>query len=41
MLDPDVALVEKPFTEVELMGAAAQVLNGHPLGFNTNQSDPA
>jgi PAS domain S-box-containing protein len=41
MLDPNVALVEKPFTELELMGTAAQVLNGHFLGFNTIQSDPA
>ena len=29
MLDPNVALVKKPFTEVELMGTAAQILNGH------------
>ena len=29
MLDPDVALVKKPFTEVELMGTAAQILNRH------------
>jgi two-component system cell cycle sensor histidine kinase/response regulator CckA len=44
MLDPNVALVEKPFTEVELMGTAAQVLNGHFRGFNTIQTiqgDPA
>jgi PAS domain S-box-containing protein len=41
MLDPNVALVEKPFTELELMGSAAQVLNGHFRGFNTIQSDPA
>jgi len=41
MLDPNVALVEKPFTEIELMGTAAQVLNGHFRGFNTIQSDPA
>jgi PAS domain S-box-containing protein len=41
MLDPNVALVEKPFTELELMGTAAQVLNGHFRGFNTIQSDPA
>jgi hypothetical protein len=33
--------VEKPFTELELMGTAAQVLNGHFRGFNTIQSDPA
>jgi len=41
MLDSNVALVEKPFTELELMGTAAQVLNGHFRGFNTVQSDPA
>jgi PAS domain S-box-containing protein len=41
MLDSAVTLVEKPFTEVELMGAAAQVLNGHFRGFNTVQSDPS
>ena len=41
MLDPNVALVEKPFTEAELIGTAAQVLNGHFHGFNTIQSDPA
>ncbi len=29
MLDPDVALVEKPFSEADLMAKAAQVLNGH------------
>jgi hypothetical protein len=33
--------VEKPFTEAELIGTAAQVLNGHFHGFNTIQSDPA
>jgi two-component SAPR family response regulator len=32
MLDPNVALVKKPFTEVELMGTAAQVLNRHSDG---------
>jgi two-component system cell cycle sensor histidine kinase/response regulator CckA len=41
MLDPDVALVKKPFTEVELMDTAAQVLNGHFRGFTTVQSDQA
>jgi two-component system cell cycle sensor histidine kinase/response regulator CckA len=41
VLDPNVALVEKPFTELELMGTAAQVLNGHFRSFNTIQSDPA
>jgi signal transduction histidine kinase/CheY-like chemotaxis protein len=40
MLDPHVALVEKPFSEAELMGAAAQVLNGHFRGFNTIQCAP-
>jgi PAS domain S-box-containing protein len=41
MLDPNVALVEKPFTEAELMGTAAQVLNGHFRGFTTIQTAPA
>jgi hypothetical protein len=38
MLDPNVALVEKPFSEAELMSAAARVLNGHFLGFETIES---
>jgi PAS domain S-box-containing protein len=37
MLDSDVALVQKPFTEVELIDTAAQVLNGHFGGFTTTQ----
>ena len=41
MLSPNVALVEKPFSEAELMGMAAQVLNGHFRGFNTIESAPA
>jgi CheY-like chemotaxis protein len=41
MLDPNVALVEKPFSEVELMEAAAQVLNGHFRGFSAIGSVPA
>jgi PAS domain S-box-containing protein len=41
MLDPNVALVEKPFTEAELMGTAAQVLNGHFRGFTTIAGAPA
>jgi two-component system cell cycle sensor histidine kinase/response regulator CckA len=41
MLDPDVALVKRPFSEVELIGTAAMVLNGHFRGFTTIQSDPA
>ena len=35
MLDPGVALAEKPFTEAELMGTAAQVLDGHFRGSKT------
>jgi len=41
MLDPHVILVGKPFTEAELMGTAAKVLNGHFRGFTTIQSAPA
>jgi two-component system cell cycle sensor histidine kinase/response regulator CckA len=41
MLEPNVALVEKPFTEAELMGMTAQVLNGHFRGFTTTQVTPA
>ena len=40
-LDPGVALVEKPFSETELMSTAAQVLNGHFRGFKTTESAPA
>jgi CheY-like chemotaxis protein len=36
-LDPGVALVEKPFSEAELMATAGQVLNGHFKGFTTTQ----
>jgi PAS domain S-box-containing protein len=36
-LDPGVALVEKPFSEAELMATAGQVLNGHFKGFTTIQ----
>jgi PAS domain S-box-containing protein len=32
-LDPSVALVEKPFSEADLMAMAGQVLNGHFPGF--------
>jgi CheY-like chemotaxis protein len=38
MLDPNVALVEKPFSEAELMSAAARVLDGHFRGFETIES---
>jgi signal transduction histidine kinase len=34
-LEPDVALVEKPFSEAELLSQAGQVLNGHFPGFKT------
>jgi signal transduction histidine kinase/CheY-like chemotaxis protein len=34
-LDPDVMLVEKPFSEAELMAKAGEVLNGHFGGFET------
>ena len=34
-LDPNVALVEKPFSEADLLAMAGQVLNGHFHGFTT------
>ena len=34
-LEPGVALVEKPFSEAELLSQAGQVLNGHFAGFKT------
>jgi signal transduction histidine kinase/CheY-like chemotaxis protein len=34
-LDPNVALVEKPFSEADLLSMAGQVLNGHFPGFTT------
>ncbi|MGD0703101.1 MAG: ATP-binding protein [Trebonia sp.] len=34
-LDPGVALVEKPFSEADLLAVAGQVLNGHFQGFTT------
>ena len=39
-LDPNVALVEKPFSEAELLAKAGQVLNGHFLGFKTTRGEP-
>ena len=36
-LDPGVALVEKPFSEADLLAVAGQVLNGHFQGFTTIQ----
>jgi signal transduction histidine kinase/CheY-like chemotaxis protein len=40
-LDPNVALVEKPFSEADLLAMAGQVLNGHFHGFTTSRSAPA
>jgi signal transduction histidine kinase len=40
-LDPNVALVEKPFSEAELLKQAGQVLNGHFQGFKTIKGSPA
>jgi PAS domain S-box-containing protein len=37
-LDPDVALVEKPFSETDLLRTAGQLLNGHFSGFTTVQT---
>jgi signal transduction histidine kinase/CheY-like chemotaxis protein len=34
-LEPNVALVEKPFSEAEILSQAGQVLNGHFPGFKT------
>jgi CheY-like chemotaxis protein len=40
-LDPGVALVEKPFSEADLLATAGQVLNGHFQGFTTIERPPA
>ena len=40
-LDPNVALVEKPFSEADLLAMAGQVLNGHFRGFTNTRSAPA
>jgi len=40
-LDPGVALVEKPFSEADLLATAGLVLNGHFKGFTTIQGAPA
>jgi PAS domain S-box-containing protein len=40
-LDPNVALVEKPFSEADLLAKAGQVLNGHFQGFRTVKDTPA
>jgi two-component system cell cycle sensor histidine kinase/response regulator CckA len=39
-LDPGVALVEKPFSEADLLAQAGQVLNGHFRGFTTIRGTP-
>jgi signal transduction histidine kinase/CheY-like chemotaxis protein len=40
-LDPNVALVEKPFSEATLLAMAGRVLNGHFPGFMTTGGGPA
>jgi PAS domain S-box-containing protein len=40
-LDPNVVLVEKPFSETELLAKAGQVLNGKFRGFRTVKDDDA
>jgi PAS domain S-box-containing protein len=40
-LDPGVALVEKPFSEADLLAVAGQALNGHFQGFTTIKGTPA
>ena len=40
-LEPNVALVEKPFSEASLLAMAGQVLNGHFHGFTTTTAAPA
>jgi hypothetical protein len=39
-LEPNVALVEKPFSEADLMAMAGKVLNGHFRGFKTTGGGP-
>jgi signal transduction histidine kinase/CheY-like chemotaxis protein len=40
-LDAGVALVEKPFSEADLLAVAGRVLNGHFQGFTTIKGSPA
>jgi hypothetical protein len=40
-LDPNVALVAKPFSEADLLAMAGRVLNGHFPGFTTADGGPA
>ena len=39
-LDPNVALVEKPFSEADLLAMAGQVLDGHFRGYTTTSGGP-
>ncbi len=39
-LEPGVALVEKPFSEADLLAKVGQVLNGHFKGFRTTRRHP-
>jgi nitrogen-specific signal transduction histidine kinase/CheY-like chemotaxis protein len=39
-LEPGVALVEKPFSEADLLAKVGQVLNGHFQGFRTTRGGP-
>jgi len=39
-LDPNVALVEKPFSEADLLAMAGQVLDGHFRGYTTTGGGP-
>jgi nitrogen-specific signal transduction histidine kinase/CheY-like chemotaxis protein len=39
-LEPGVALVEKPFSEADLLAKVGQVLNGHFQGFRTTRGKP-
>jgi hypothetical protein len=39
-LEPGVALIEKPFSEADLLTKAVQVLNGHFQGFKTTRGTP-
>ena len=40
-LGPDMALVEKPFTQADLLAKAGEVLNGHFPGFGNRDTRPA
>jgi CheY-like chemotaxis protein len=40
-LEPGVALVDKPFSEADLLAKAGQVLNGHFKGFKTVPAEEA